>query len=74
MNRASKTVLEADATYEIEKTEARARGFPHSVTLSIIERRFGLRPKTLLYFRNNQFAPCKSYERRHEWYLRKINQ
>lgn len=67
----SAVTMQAEATYEIDKAEARAKGIPHSVTLTIIERRYKLKPGTLTSWRNNQFAPCKSQERRHAYYERK---
>jgi hypothetical protein len=56
--------MEADAVYEIEKAQARAKGLPHTVTVPMIERRFGFKPRKLSDWRNNQHCPCKLRRRK----------
>ena len=54
-------VEQADAEYELRKTEARLNGKPHVVTLESIERKFKLKPNQLKNYRAND------YYGRHRW-------
>lgn len=50
----------ADAAYEICKARARSKGIPCCVTISIIEKRLGLKPGKLKNYRANRGLNLKN--------------
>jgi hypothetical protein len=52
-------VLLADGEYFLQKQLARARGLPHTISIQIIEKRFGLKPGQLAAYRANNYSRKK---------------
>lgn len=50
----------ADGEYALAKEEARRAGRPHSVTLTLISRRFGLTKRALHHYRANNYSRKKT--------------